>query len=96
LVDEWKPEDDTKVTIWEIVHYLIRALEHSEVQAAALLATVGPGLGARARQLCYMLYQIAEPRRSEDAGIYNMLVAAWPQLQRLASGESGTSDEPLF
>jgi hypothetical protein len=43
-----------------------------------------------------MLYQIAEPRRSEDAGIYNMLVAAWPQLQRLASGESGTSDEPLF
>jgi putative DNA methylase len=96
LVDEWNPEDDTKVTIWEIVHYLIRALEHSEVQAAALLATVGPGLGARARQLCYMLYQIAEPRRSEDAGIYNMLVAAWPQLQRLASGESGTSDEPLF
>jgi putative DNA methylase len=96
LVDEWKPEDDTKVTIWEIVHYLIRALEHSEVQAAALLATVGPGLGARARQLCYMLYQIAERRRSEDAGIYNMLVAAWPQLQRLASGESGNSDESLF
>jgi putative DNA methylase len=96
LVDEWNPTDDTKLTIWEIVHYLIRALEHSEVQAAALLKTVGPGLGGRARQLSYMLYQIAERRRPEDAGIYNMLVTAWPQLQRLASGDSGTNDEPLF
>jgi hypothetical protein len=43
-----------------------------------------------------MLYQVAERRRPEDAGVYNMLVTAWPQLQRLAAGESGTSDASLF
>lgn len=96
LVDDWNPTDDSALTIWEITHYLIRALEQSEAQAAALLKTVGPGLGAQARQLSYMLYRIAERRRPEDAGTYNMLVTAWPQLQRLATGEPGTTDESLF
>jgi putative DNA methylase len=96
LADEWNPTRDTTLTIWEITHYLIRALEHSEAQASALLKTIGPGFGTRARQLSYMLYQVAERRRPEDAGVYNMLVTAWPQLQRLAAGESGTSDASLF
>jgi len=97
LLDDWNPADDKNLTIWEVTHYLIRALEQSEAKAAALLRRVGLGLGEQARQLAYLLFQLAEQKkRADDANVYNMLVAAWPQLQRLAAGESGTTDGTLF
>jgi putative DNA methylase len=97
LLDDWNPADDKNLTIWEVAHYLIRALEQSEADAAALLRRVGLGLGEQSRQLAYLLFQLAErKKRADDANVYNMLVAAWPQLQRLAAGESGTNDESLF
>jgi len=97
LLDDWNPADDKNLTIWEVAHYLIRALERSEADAAALLRRVGLGLGEQSRQLAYLLFQLAErKKRADDANVYNMLVAAWPQLQRLAAGESGTNDESLF
>jgi putative DNA methylase len=97
LLDDWNPADDKNLTIWEVAHYLIRALERSEADAAALLRRVGLGLGEQSRQITYLLFQLAErKKRADDANVYNMLVAAWPQLQRLAAGESGTNDESLF
>jgi putative DNA methylase len=97
LLDDWNPADDKNLTIWEVAHYLIRALEQSEAAAAALLRRVGLGLGEQSRQLAYLLFQLAErKKRADDANVYNMLVAAWPQLLRLAASESGTNDEPLF
>lgn len=97
LLDDWNPAGDKNLTIWEIAHYLIRALEQSEAEAAALLRRVGLGLGEHARQLAYLLFQLAEQKkRADDANVYNMLVAAWPQLQRLAAREPSVTDESLF
>jgi putative DNA methylase len=97
LPSEWNPATDQSLTIWEVTHHLIKSLEHSEQRAAELLQKAGPGLGESARQLAYLLFQIADQkRRTEDAATYNMLVTAWPQLQRLAAGEPSTTDESLF
>lgn len=85
LADGWDPAVDTRLTVWETVQHLIRAVDESETEAAALLARLGHGLGERARQLAYLLYTICDQRKwAVEAGAYNMLVTAWPELARLA------------
>jgi len=81
----WDPATDPRLTAWETVHHLIRALESGgESAAAALLAK----LGARAeiaRDLCYRLYTLCErKKRAAEALSYNALVRSWPEIARLA------------
>jgi putative DNA methylase len=72
-------------------------LEESETEAADLLRRLGPGLGDRARQLAYLLYEVCERKKwAEEAATYNMLVTAWPEISRLASTASPESPESLF
>ena len=58
----------------------------------------GGGGGDRARQLAYLLYGICDRKKwADEAGAYNMLVTAWPSIERLAT--TATSDggaERLF
>lgn len=92
LAPGWDPAADARLTVWETTQYLIQALDSSEAEAAALLARLGEGLGERARQLAYLLYGIADRKKwAEEAGAYNMLVTAWPELQRLAPSASDAS-----
>ncbi len=82
----WHPATDSRLTVWETTQYLIRALESSETKAARLLSLLGEGLGARAQQLAYLLYGVCERKKwSDEAVAYNMLVTAWPEIQRLAA-----------
>lgn len=85
LDEDWNPRTDTRPTVWEVVHYLIRHYESGGEQAAAdLLRTVG-GLAEPARELAYRLYHISERKGwTSDALAYNGLVTAWPDLTRLA------------
>jgi len=98
LSDGWDPSTDTRLTVWEATQYLIRALESSESEAALLLSLLGQGYGERARQLAYLLYGICDRKKwSEDAGAYNMLVTAWPEISRLAAvGPAAAPDGSLF
>ena len=41
LSKDWDPTKDHRLTIWEMVHQLIRALDKGEANAAALLAKLG-------------------------------------------------------
>jgi putative DNA methylase len=87
----WDPASDERLTVWKITQHLTRRLlDESEASAAELLARVG-GLGDAARDLAYRLFQIAESKRwAKEAGPYNALGAAWPELTRLAaSGRTG-------
>ena len=87
---EWDPRTDRILTVWEITQHLIIRLGQSEIEAADLLRQVGASDGERARQLAYLLYQIAGRRGwSDEAVMYNSLVQAWPKLSRLA-GRAGT------
>lgn len=94
----WDPATDARLTVWETTQHLIRALESSEMEAAAMLARMGGGLGDRARQLAYLLYEICDRKKwADEAGAYNMLVTAWPEISRLAAaGPAAEAAEQLF
>jgi putative DNA methylase len=98
LTDGWDPATDSRLTVWETTHYLIRALESSESEAAALLARMGGGVGERARQLAYLLYGLCDRKKwADEAGAYNMLVTAWPEVSRLAvAGPAPEATGSLF
>jgi len=95
LDKNWDPGTDSRLTVWETTQYLISALLESELTAANLLRRIGGGLGEQSRQLAYLLYQIADRNQwSEEAGSYNMLVTAWPEIEKLARQESANNSSP--
>jgi len=85
LPSDWDPAADTRLTVWEMVHQLVRVLEaYGEGAAATLVAKLG-SQAETARELCYRLYTICErKRRTQEAISYNGLVQSWPEIQRLA------------
>ncbi|MEF8728896.1 MAG: DUF1156 domain-containing protein [Accumulibacter sp.] len=98
LPANWDPLTDKRLTHWEIVHQLIRALESGgESAAAGLVAKLG-SKAETARELCYRLYTLCErKKRSVEAMAYNGLVQSWPEITRLAAEKpraaaSGTPD----
>jgi putative DNA methylase len=83
LSDAWTPEGDNRLTVWDMVHHLIRTLEQGEIFAAGLLSQLGSQADV-AKELAYRLYSICErKKRSSDAQRYNALVSSWPELVRL-------------
>jgi len=85
LPADWDPATDPRLTAWEMVHHLIRALASGGEGAAAALL---PALGAKAeiaRELAYRLYTLCErKKRAAEALAYNGLVQSWPEIARLA------------
>ncbi len=85
LPADWDPSIDPRLTAWQTVHQLIRALEKGgDLPAAALVAKLG-SKAENARELCYRLYTICErKKRAAEALSYNGLVQSWPEITRLA------------
>ena len=85
LPADWDPTTDSRLTVWEMVHQLIRVLEAGgESAAAALVAKLG-SQAETARELCYRLYTLCErKKRADEAMAYNGLVQSWPEITRLA------------
>jgi putative DNA methylase len=81
----WNPATDLRLTAWEVVHHLIRALESGgESSAATLIAPLGANAEV-ARELAYRLYTVGErKKRAVEARSYNGLVQSWPEINRLA------------
>lgn len=85
LPESWDPATDQRLTVWEMVHHLIRALEAGgESTAAELVAKLG-GKAEVARELAYRLYTLCErKKRAAEALSYNGLVQSWPEITSLA------------
>ncbi len=84
LDPEWDPAVDSRLTVWEMAHHLIRALTVSERSAGDVAAKLG-ARAETARDLAYRLYTVSErKRRPADALQYNTLVQSWPEIARLA------------
>jgi putative DNA methylase len=90
LPADWDPTTDRRLTVWETVHQLIRAMDAGgESASAELVAKLGSQAEA-ARELAYRLYTICErKKRAPEAYSYNALVQSWPEIVRLAR-EAGT------
>ena len=88
LADDWDPTTDARLTVWEAVHHLIRALETGgENGAARVVVRLGASADI-ARELAYRLYTICErKRRATEALSYNSLVQSWPEISDLARKE---------
>lgn len=95
LDSDWDPTLDPRLTAWEMVHHLVRALEVGGESAAAALVVKLRGQAEVARELCYRLYTLCErKKRAPEAMAYNALVQSWPEIQRLAAETSATPTEP--
>ena len=102
LPADWDPLTDKRLTVWEIVHHLIRRLgDGGEASAAEIVAKLGSKAEV-ARELGYRLYTICErKKRAGEALAYNGLVQSWPEIVRLAQGlavsaEAGPVEPDLF
>ena len=94
LPPDWDPTTDPRLTAWEMVHHLVRALEADGESAAAELAAPLGVKAEVARELCYRLYTLCErKKRAAEALSYNSLVQSWPEITRLAREEKKTGAE---
>jgi putative DNA methylase len=85
LAIDWDPSMDTRLSAWESVHQLIRALESGGESAASELVAKLGSKAELARELCYRLYTLCErKKRAAEALSYNGLVQSFPELERLA------------
>lgn len=89
LPADWDPREDTRLTVWEMTHHLLRVYYH-EKKGDEATAVLLRKLGAKAdvaRDLAYKLFTLSEKRkRSADAQGYNALVLGWPELAQLVQG----------
>ena len=86
LPADWAPEKDERLTVWEMLHHLIRLSKVSESLAADMLGRLGERADA-AKELAYRLYAICErKKRSKEAQLYNELITVWPDLVILSRG----------
>ncbi len=99
LPPDWDPTTDPRLTGWEMVHHLVRALEASGENAAAELAAPLGAKAEAARELCYRLYTLCDRKKRTAAALsYNSLVQSWPEISRLAQevGRHGAKQSGLF
>ena len=96
LPAEWDPETDPRLTAWESVHHLVRALEAGGENAAAELVVKIGSKAEVSRELAYRLYTVCErKKRAQEALSYNGLVQSWPEITRLArEGASAPAAQP--
>lgn len=96
LPKDWDPQTDARLTAWETVQYLVRALDQGgEQSAAAQLKKLGSHADT-ARDLAYRLFALCERKGwAQDALGYNMLVVAWQRLVELG-GRGETRQDALM
>lgn len=81
LSDNWDPENDTRVVVWEMTQHLIKQLqEKGETGAARLYKKIGSKADV-ARELAYHLFTLCEKKGwTQEAQAYNSLVLSWNQI----------------
>ncbi len=93
LSENWLPENDKRVSIWEILHQMIRRFTlDGEVGAGEILSRASQ-FSEKIRTLAYRLYTLCERKAwSQDAGHYDQLVKAWDGIETAARsvGYTGT------
>lgn len=94
LDDDWDPEDDRHLTVWECLQHLVRQHEKDGIShyTAVLLKKINTHAEA-VKDLAYCLYDISANKRKDakEATAYNALIADWAELTRQAAAIHDTS-----
>ena len=99
LDEDWNPNTDSHLTIWECLQHLVHALDEGEVNAAKILKKIGPVHAGAVKDLAYYLYDLAGSKRQDarEATAYNALIAIWPDLTaRATSGSDGAEHQDIL
>lgn len=96
LDDDWDPEDDRHLTVWECLQHLVRQHEKDGIShdTAVLLKKINTRAEA-VKDLAYCLYDISANKRKDakEATAYNALIADWAELTRQAASIHDTSGD---
>ena len=97
LDDDWEPEGDGHLTVWECLQHLVRKYEKDGIShdTAVLLKKIDAKAEA-VKDLAYCLYNICDNKRKDtkEAQPYNALIADWTELTRQAEAIHDTSGSP--
>ncbi len=94
LPDGWDPSADNRVTSWEVLHYLMRALlpedmgpaakvgGGSEAEAVKIAEKLSPALMQNAKLLAYRLFEICREQGWDKEGMaFNNFGRSWGDIQ---------------
>ena len=95
LSQDWNPKADSRRTVWETTHHLVRVhSQGGDAAAADIMANIGAD-AETARDLAYRLYRICDLRnRPQEALGYNALVRSWGEISGLATQARQAPTEP--
>ena len=95
LPQDWDPKVDSRRTVWETTHHLVRVhSQGGDAAAADIMANIGAD-AETARDLAYRLYRICDLRnRPQEALGYNALVRSWGEISGLATQARQAPTEP--
>lgn len=88
LDDEWTPEEDRHLTVWECLQHLVRLHEKDGISHDTALLLKKINIQAEAvKDLAYCLYDISANKRKDakEATAYNALIADWTELTKAAA-----------
>ncbi len=96
LDNDWEPEGDGHLTVWECLQHLVRKYEKDGIShdTAVLLKKIDAKAEA-VKDLAYCLYDISANKRKDakEATAYNALIADWTELTRQAAAIHDTSGD---
>ncbi|WP_153467946.1 DUF1156 domain-containing protein [Komagataeibacter medellinensis] len=96
LDEDWEPERDDHLTVWECLQHLVKAHEKDGIShdTAVLLKKIGSQAEA-VKDLAYCLYDISANKRKDakEATAYNALIADWAELTNAAAAIHDTSGD---
>ena len=95
LPQNWDPNADSRRTVWETTHQLVRVhSQGGDAAAADIMANIGAD-AETARDLAYRLFRICDLRnRPQEALGYNALVRSWGEISGLATQARQAPTEP--
>ena len=95
LPQDWNPKADSRRTVWETTHHLVRVhSQGGDAAAADIMTNIGAD-AETARDLAYRLYRICDLRnRPQEALGYNALVRSWGEISGLAAKSPQAPTEP--
>jgi putative DNA methylase len=96
LGGDWDPEKDERISDWEVVLRLAKALERrGAVSATRLMSSAGQRVDLdTAKELAYLLFSLSEKRGwAQSALLFNSLGTSWSELAAAARRGAGSAQQ---